>query len=239
MLDIAVCEDERYQQGELEEMLYALGKKLGILLEVSVYEHGESLLAEVDKGFCYDIVYLDIEMEGMDGICVAEELRNRDRTVQIVYVTHHEGYIWQSVGTMPSGYLVKPVNPEEFERVFRKITGWIQDKDAYYRFTSDKTPGKVLLKNILYFKSRLRQVEIVCKDGNYLIYQKLDQIQQELEAENQKQFLRIHQSYLVNYNYICHFGHNWVELETGQKLPMSRGRRGMVEKRLGGAQVWM
>lgn len=62
MLDIAICEDERFYQGELEEMLYALGRKLGIYLEVSVYERGESLLAEVDKRAQYDVIYLDIEM---------------------------------------------------------------------------------------------------------------------------------------------------------------------------------
>ena len=100
MLDIAICEDERFQQGELEEMLYTLGKKLGIYLEVSVYERGESLLAEVDKRAQYDVIYLDIEMEGMDGIRVAEELRNQDRTMQIIYVTHHERYVRQSLGTV-------------------------------------------------------------------------------------------------------------------------------------------
>ena len=212
-------------------------KMLGIYLEVSVYERGESLLAEVDKGAQYDVIYLDIEMEGMDGIRVAEELRNQDRTMQIIYVTHHERYVRQSIDTMPSGYLVKPVNSEEFERVFRKISGWIQGKDAYYRFICDKIPRKVLLKNILYFKSSLRQVEIVCEDNIHLIYQKLNKIEQELAEENQNQFLRIHQSYLVNYNHIRCFGHNWVELQTGTRLPMSRGRREVVEKRLEGTSM--
>lgn len=138
---------------------------------------------------------------------------------------------------MPSGYLVKPVNSEEFERVFRKISGWIQGKDAYYRFICDKIPRKVLLKNILYFKSSLRQVEIVCEDNIHLIYQKLNKIEQELAEENQNQFLRIHQSYLVNYNHIRCFGHNWVELQTGTRLPMSRGRREVVEKRLEGTSM--
>lgn len=237
MLDIAICEDERFQQGALEEMLYALGKKLGIYLEVSVYECGESLLAEVSKGVQYDVIYLDIEMEGMDGIRVAEALRNQDRIVQIIYVTQYDCYVRQSIDTMPSGYLVKPVNPEEFERVFRKISGWIQGKDAFYRFICDKIPRKVLLKDILYFKSSLRQVEIVCEEGSYLIYRKLNEIEQELAAENQKQFLRIHQSYLVNYNHIRCFGHNWVELQTGKRLSMSRGRREIVEKRLRGVSM--
>lgn len=235
MLDIALCEDERYQQGELEEMLYALGKKLGIYLEVCVYEHGEALLEEVRKGFRYDIIYLDIEMKGMNGIHVADELRSQDRMVHIIYVTKYDRYIWQSIGTMPSGYLMKPVNRREFEQVFLKISKWIQEKDAYYRFVSDKIPGKVLLKNVLYFKSSLRQAEIVCEEGSYVIYRKLDQIERELEADHQRQFLRIHQSYLVNYNYIRNFGHNWVELETGKRLPISRGRRDKIERRLGGA----
>ena len=218
MLDIAICEDERFQQGELEEMLYTLGKKLGIYLEVSVYERGESLLADVNHGAHYDVIYLDIEMEGMDGLRVAEELRSQDRTVQIIY-------------------LVKPVNPEEFKKVFQRISSWIQGQDAYYRFTCDKIPRKVLLKDILYFRSKLRQVEIVCEDNSHLIYQKLNEIERELAAENQKQFLRIHQSYLVNYNHIRCFGHNWVELQTGTRLPMSRGRREVVEKRLEGTSM--
>ena len=44
VLSMAICEDDRYQQGELEEKLYAMGKRLGICLEVYVYERGESLL---------------------------------------------------------------------------------------------------------------------------------------------------------------------------------------------------
>lgn len=238
MLDIAVCDDDRYQQGELEEMLYALGRKHGISLEVYVYERGESLLAEVRKGTRYDIVYLDIEMEGMDGIRVAEELRNCDRTLQLIYVTQYDRYIWQSIGTMPSGYIIKPVKPEEFEKIFRKICGWIQEKDAYFRFVSDKIKGKVSLKSIHYFRSTLRQVEVVCEKESYLVYRKLDQIEGELESAGQRQFLRIHQSYLVNYNQIRCFGHNWVELETGLRLPMSRRKREAVERRLGGEQMW-
>lgn len=238
MLDIAVCEDDRYQQGELEGLLYSLGRKLGISLEVYVYERGESLLAEVRKGVQYDIVYLDIEMEGMDGIRVAEELRDRDRTIQIIFVTHHERYIRQSIGTMPSGYIMKPVDSGEFEKVFRKICGWIQEKDAYFRFVSDKIKRKVPLKSILYFKSDLRQVEVVCEEESHIVYRRLDHIEEELEAACQRQFLRIHQSYLVNYNRIRCFGHNWVELETGLRLPMSRKKREAIEKRLGGEQMW-
>lgn len=125
MLDIAICEDDRYQQGELEEKLYAMGKRLGICLEVYVYERGESLLAEIQRGTQYDMVYLDVELGGMSGISLAEELRKKDRTLQIVYVTQYEGYIKKSIDTMPSGYIVKPIKEDELEAVFQRVSSWI------------------------------------------------------------------------------------------------------------------
>ena len=110
MLEIAICEDDRYQQGDLEAMVYGLGKKHGICLEVDVYENGESLLRAIQKKIKYDLVYLDIEMDGMGGVEVAERLREKDRTVQLVYVTQYENYLKQSTQTMPSGYIIKPID---------------------------------------------------------------------------------------------------------------------------------
>lgn len=179
------------------------------------------------------MVYLDIELGSMNGVSLAEELRKRDRTLQIIYVTQYEGYIKKSINTMPSGYIVKPIKEDELETVFRRVSSWILEKDDYYRFVSDKIPCKVLLKDIIYFKSNLRQAEIVCETQSYVIYRRLDQIELELAETHKGQFLRIHQSYIVNYNYVSRFGHNWVELNTGQCLPMSRKKRENIENRLG------
>lgn len=71
-----------------------------------------------------------------------------------------------------------------------------------------------------------------------MIYKKLDQIELELAETYKRQFLRIHQSYIVNYNFVSRFGHNWVELNTGQCLPMSRKRRYDIENKLGRTQRW-
>lgn len=231
MLEIAVCEDERYQQGELEELLYSLGRKLNIRLEVDVYENGEALLSSVEKGNQYDLIYLDVEMEGINGVAVARRLRETDRTVQIVYVTNYEKYIRQSTDTMPSGYITKPVDQEEFEKTFVRINRWIENKDEYYRFQSENVPCKTLIRDILYFRSNLRKIEIVCEDRTYIEYGKLDQIEKTLEGST-VEFLRIHQSYLVNSHKIEKYGHNWVKLITGEKLSMSRGKRknGVEEK---------
>lgn len=236
MLDIAICEDERYQQGQLEKLLDALGKKMHLNLEIHVYERGESLLEEIQKGTQYDIVYLDIEMKGMSGLEVAEELRKTDHNIQIIYVTQFEQYIWNSIETMPSGYVMKPIKPDKFEQNFSKIAKWIMEKDEFYRFISKKKSCKVLLKDILYFRSRLRQVDIVCGTEQYETYMKLDTIEQELKEKYNVQFLRIHQSYLVNYHYIERFSCDDVMLNNGQHLPISRQRRREIEKLLGGSR---
>ncbi len=234
MFDIAICEDDRYQQGELEEMLYAIGRKRKIQLEITVYGSGEDLLEEVRRGSRFDVICMDIELEDMNGINVAEELRRCDKTLQVIYVTQYEGYIKDTFRTIPSGYVVKPVDPAEMEEVFVRTLSWIQDKDTYYRFMCDKLPCKVPLKDIQYFQSSLRQVEIFCDGKSYQIYHKLNEIEKELTEQKADGFLRIHQSYLVNYSHIRRFGHAWVELDSGQILPMSRRQRARVEKMLEG-----
>ena len=231
MLEIAVCEDERYQQGELEELLYSLGKKHGIGLEVDVYENGESLLKAIQEKIKYDLVYLDVEMSGINGVEVAEKLRESDRTVQLVYVTHYDGYLKQSTQTMPSGYIIKPVDVEEFEKLFLRISRWIRDKDEYFRFCCDKVPCKVWIRSIVYIKSDRRRVIIVCEEEQVEVYKRLDEVEKELEG-SAICFLRIHQSYLVNDIYVKRFGHNWVDLVTGERLPMSRRKRENVEDKL-------
>lgn len=90
MFDIAICDDERYQLGELEEMLCSLAKKMGIYLEIHVFEQGELLLEEIRRGTQFDIIYLDIELNGINGVKLAEELRKSDQTLHIIYVTIKE-----------------------------------------------------------------------------------------------------------------------------------------------------
>lgn len=235
MLEIAVCEDERYQQARMEALLYDVGKKCGIPVEVDIYENGERLLNAVYKGARYDLIYLDIMMGDMNGVQVADRLRERDRTTQVVYVTGYGQYVKESMRTMPSGYLTKPVDPKEFEDTFVRISSWIGQSDEYFRFISNKTPCKVLTRDIIYFRSSLRLAEIVCKEKKYEAYMKLEKIEEDMQRSSSI-FLRIHQSFLVNYKYISRLGHNTVSLYTGEELPMSQRRRAQVEqllKRLG------
>lgn len=235
MLEIAVCEDERYQQARIEELLYNVGKKRGIPVEVDVYDNGERLLNAVNKGARYDLIYLDIMMGDMNGVQVADRLRERDRITQVVYVTGYGQYVKESMRTMPSGYLTKPVDPKEFEDTFVRISSWIGQSDEYYHFISNKAPCKVLTRDIIYFKSSLRLVEIVCKEKSYEIYMKLEKIEEDMQRSSSV-FLRIHQSFMVNYKYISRIAHNTVSLCTGGELPMSRRRKAQVEqvlKRLG------
>ena len=231
MLEIAVCEDERYAQGILEELLYRLGKKRRIQLEVDVYERGESLLRAIERGERYDLIYLDIEMEGMNGIETAEKIREEDRITQIIYVTSHDRYALASTRTMPSDFLVKPIEERKFEETFLRVTRWICQKDVYFRFISEKAPCKIPLREIMYFQSDLRQVWIVSETERRGTYRKLGEIEKELEKGPGK-FIRIHRSFLVNYNYIKRFRYDTVELLDGSELPVSRGRREMLQREI-------
>ena len=231
MFDIAVCDDERYQLGNMEWLLGNLGKKMNLSMEIDTYESGEALLDSMRKGMRYDLIYLDIELSGMNGLETAERIREIDWHVPLVYVTYYESYMIDTFCVTPSGFIVKPVDAREFEKTFKRICMRLMDKDEYYRFQYDKKPYKIPLRDIKYFESNLRQIEIVWEGGRCRLYKKMQEIEEEL-GEYGRHFLRVHRSYLVNYSYVEKLTYYYVMLETGEKLPISRGKRVELEKKL-------
>ena len=71
MLDVAICDDDIQITGELEMLIQKIAKHNNVDVEIEVFWDGKSLVEEIRKGFCFDIIYLDIEMNNEDGISAA------------------------------------------------------------------------------------------------------------------------------------------------------------------------
>lgn len=238
MLEIAVCDDDMHLAGHLEKLLLAIGTSCSLKMDIEVYHDGRELTEEVQRGKRFDIIFLDIMMKEIGGLEAADEIRKRDLVVQLVYVTSHETYMQDTFRTAPIGFLKKPVEEEDLRKVFWHVMRIVGMKDAYYRFQYRKSNYKILVGEIMYCESRLRKTEIVTVEGVYSVYRKLDLVEPEL-ADHKSCFIRIHESYLVNYRYITRFSYDGVELTNGKYLPMSRRRskeaaRMMLELKLQG-----
>lgn len=238
MLRIAVCDDDRRFTGELEEMIRREAAETGTAADTEAYSDGGTLVADMEKGYRYDLIFLDIEMERVDGINAARQIRRMDRSALLIYVSGYEQYLKELFEVEPFRFLSKPVDGEKFRRYFRDACARIGETEEYYSFSFNKRIGKVAVRDIVYFESRGRVVHVFLSDGaEERFYGRLGDVEKEL-SEGRHEFLRIHQSYLVNYSYIerMSFSEAVVAMGGGKEksLRISEDREKAVRTRLCG-----
>ncbi len=229
MLNIAVCDDDIQATGRMERMIQEIAKQNFVDIDIDVFWSGENLVDAVVEGICYDIIYLDIEMDKEDGISAAKRIRTYDKNVLIIYVTSHENYMKESFEVRPFQFLVKPVSGKQMETCFKAAYEDINSGDFYFRYNFQRINYKVPIRDILYFKSNKRKVFIVTEKENSELYGKLNEIEGSLKS-SKVSFLRVHQSFLVNYNHIKGLAYNLVIMDNGKHIPISEDRRKLISE---------
>lgn len=202
MIRVAICDDDQVFAGYVESLCIELAKCMGVKVDTEVYPDGTSLLEGIEKGNRYELLFLDIEMKKMGGIETAHRIRERSKSVLIIYISSHEQYLKELFEVEPFRFLSKPLDEELFKRYFEESVARIEEGAAFFQYKQNKSFKKVAFRDIVYFESQYRIIRIVFSDGTEdTFYGKLNNIEVEVKAINQS-FLRIHQSYFVNYSYI-------------------------------------
>lgn len=181
MINIAICDDNITTTGELETMLQEIARKHFIQSETEVFWDGKKLAESVERGACFDIIFLDIEMGKEDGITVARRIREWDKNILIIYVTSHESYMQESFAVRPFRFLVKPVGESKLEKCFLEAYEEVSGNDSYFRYSYQRMNHKIPIRDILYFESNRRKISIVTQKGDFELYGKLNEIEESLK----------------------------------------------------------
>ena len=233
MLKIAVCDDENLFTEELKELLSGYMIEKGLVFEIDTYSSGEAL---VDLGIeivQYTAVFLDINMEKMDGIKTAEMIRKASREVFIVFVTAYVDYSLEGYQLDVVRYLLK--GNANFQSTVNECMDAILDKMNYSvikkRFDFKEGRKEISLERLLYIESNMHILEFhVMEDAMkvYTMYETLNVFETRL-AEND--FIRIHQSYLVNAKHIKNVVRCKAILTNGVELSIPKARYTEVKKK--------
>lgn len=224
MINIAICDDDIIITGEIDVMIQKIARKNVVKIDTEVFWEGKCILESIEKGKCFDIIFLDIEIGEEDGITVARKIREMDKNVLIIYVTSHESYMRESFEVRPFRFLVKPVEVESIELCFQEAYEEICSNDSYFRYTYERLSHKILIREILYFESKRRKIYIITQKGVFEFYGKLNDVEKSL-TYSKVSFLRIHQSFLVNYKHLEVLGYDFVILDNGKRISISEDRR--------------
>ncbi|WP_438490827.1 LytR/AlgR family response regulator transcription factor [Paenibacillus sp. IHBB 3054] len=237
-LHIAICDDQRTEASRLEELLMKLLMNLqGITGTIEIFESGQSLLTAMSST-AYDIVYLDIEMPGYNGIEVAEKIRLEDAGVLIIYVTSHTSYMRRSFEVHPFRYLLKPIDEHELQAATVKAVQQCMQRSNVLSFSIHHMDYNLKVDDIMYITVERGKKLVLCtENATYSYYGKLGELEGRLWPHD---FCRVHTGYLVNWLYVRSLSKELIQLKNGVELPVSRSRssdslrsyHAFIEKRL-------
>lgn len=225
MLKVAICDDESLIAHQIENNVYDTCIKEGIKVDTEVYCSGSALEKAILTGQNFDLIYLDIQMENGDGITTAKNIRKIDENVLIIFVSSYDRYWMELFQLDVFSFIKKPIDPDSFSKKFLEANQKICGRNAFFVFKYKNREYKILCKDILYFESKGRQVNIFMRNGDIHIFnEKLSEVEKSLE-NGKIPFLRIHQSYLVNYILIKSRSKADIILINGTRLPISEERQ--------------
>lgn len=200
MLQVAVCEDKEVDRKILQKIINAIMKERRIDFELDSYESGKELVLNYSN-HPYDLIFMDIMMDGADGIETGKEIRELDSNVEIVYCTASQDFAIAAYEIHAMGYLLKPYEPEHIAAMIDYyIRKYPQEEHNFIEVKSRRKSIILPYDDILYMESDNKVVYIYTRTrGEIKVYSKLASLEEKI---NQKQFLRCHQSYLVNLQYV-------------------------------------
>jgi len=225
MVRIAICDDKELYARRLAEMIHCWAKEKYLKLQLEIFQSGEEILYATEETGSFFVVFMDIRLKGISGIETARRLRQMDRYINIVFVSQYDGYFRQMFEVYPCYYIEKPISEKKLGAILERITEEQKYVYAIYPFHYRRRNYRIFLRKVLYFCSERRKIRIIAEgEKEYFFYKKLDAVEQQLK-EYEVDFIRIHQSFLVNGRQVEQFYANHVMMSNGERLAVSRERK--------------
>ena len=227
MIRIAVIDDEKEEQERLLGYYQRLREEVHEDLDIHTYLSGDAFLSAQDASF--DLICLDIDMDGLDGISTAKEIRKNDEQVIIIFVTNMAQFAIRGYMVDALDFIVKPVVYEDFIVKLRKAVARASGF-GQHEVTVNLLGEGVKRINI----SSIRYVEVIghtlsyhTDGGTYQVYGTLKNCEELLGSG----FVRCNNCYLVNLRYVYSVKGYTVYVD-GEELKISQPRKKAFMKAL-------
>ncbi|MBR3470593.1 MAG: response regulator transcription factor [Lachnospiraceae bacterium] len=226
-MKIAVCDDDKRDIVRLKKFIEAYDAENNIGFSVSEYESGTELLKAVSNGEDVNIIFLDINMDDMDGLSVAKKIREKMDDVSIVLVTAFMNYALDGYKVRASRFLIKDDLDKTFTECMDDICGEIRKKSKVITFSCVEGDMRLKASDIILIETSGHKNLIKLKNETYQIYEKLDVLEEMLKGYG---FLRTHNSFLVNMAHIRGINSYVLTLDDGRQLPVPKARYKQVRQ---------
>ncbi len=219
ILNIAMVDDDPEMLQELSQSVNAYMHRRSVQCSVRLFASGTEFLSRMQY---FDLVFLDIQMDGISGMDTARDIRIHGLAEYIVFITILSEYVYDAFDVEASDYLLKPIDYERFERMMGRICGHFQrPRKPCLRITSRGNAFRcIFFADISYCEAVNHKIQIHTKDTQIECCLKINDLGKRLDDR----FFQCHRSYLVNLEHVCGYEDGLVLLKNGERIPVSRLR---------------
>lgn len=215
MINIAICDDDKKIVEQIKKYIMEYRKAES---KVKTYSSGEELL---EAKLNFEIIFLDIDMTGINGIETAKKIRNHDKSVKIIYVTSFIDYVNMAFEVHAFGYLNKPIKKEQIYKQLSEALEYSKEEkeEDYIEFVTSDGVIRLSPKEIYYFEYLSRKVKIKTLNKTYMMKEKIAEVADKMEKYG---FLMPHKSFTVNLFYIRTIKGYDIFMTDGSIIPLSQ-----------------
>lgn len=225
-MKLAICDDEKRIRDIIAESVKEVSEKI----EIEFYADAKGILS---ASFDSDILFLDIQMPGIDGMGAARMLRSSGKKTVIVFVTALEDQVFNAFDVGAFNYIVKPFTKAKIIEVFKKAVKQAEDQRLVETAISEQeeagrtitvksggTNTRVILSEVQYAEIYDRRIILHMESSDDIEY--YGRIS-DLENIAGKDFFRVHRAYLVNLGAVKSYDSKYVHMSDAD-IPVARGK---------------
>ena len=230
MYYIGVCDDEKSTCTRIVDMIYEYDRRKKIEIEVTVWNTGEELYQDMMRNQFIDLLFLDIELISTDGIQIGRKIRHEleNQDIGIVYISSKSSYALELFKIHPIDFLIKPIHEQDIFDTLDEALRLYNRNNTVFEYKANGYSCKIPYKNIVYFYSENKKINMVTSGATIQFTGKIKDLA-EIIPEN---FIQIHQSYIINMNYMNECSYEAVKMNEGTQLNISQPYRKQVRKHI-------
>jgi len=217
-INIAICDDEHEQTAYMRSLVSKWADENNIETMIELFDSAENFKSACNDNKIFDILLLDIQMSGQNGVELARDLRKTDEKLIIVFITAVSDFIQDGYDVAALHYLLKPVNTEKLYAVLDKAMKSMIKNNTAILLPADDGDMKVLLDDIIYIESFDHFIEIITVQEKLTVKMPM----YKLESNLDNNFMRCHRCYIVNLKYVKKITRTEIILDSNETIPISR-----------------
>lgn len=230
MLKIAIADDQRESADKARAIADHVYRLRGEEYVIEIFENPETLLVEIREKESYDIYLLDIEMPGLDGRMLAEEINRNFPHSYIIFITSHLEYAPDCYELNIYRYIAKAQIETKLPRALTAAAVDIRrEANSFYIIHSTTKYEKIFLQDVIYLRKQEKNTIFVTIYGEYRDRKKLGEVYQEVKLPN---FIYINRGNIININHIVSLSKVVLTMSNGEKLTVSKSRLDDVKQKI-------